>query len=216
MLLNSSDKVAAICAPSITGEFTEVSDYRKLVKMIRLLGFNYVTEMSFGVDIIAKKYKELTSDNFIGRYYITSNCPVVVNLVEKIYPDLTDSLVPYVSPAFATALAIRNIYGKDIKIVHITPCVAAKKEISKYDEDIKIDSVLTFQELRKLFNDYNIRETFSEHSDFDEPLGYKGRAYSISSGFMETSGLETDLLNGQTITAEEPEILSPRKTVPFP
>lgn len=202
MLLNSSDKVAAICAPSITGEFTEVSDYRKLVKMIRLLGFNYVTEMSFGVDIIAKKYKELTSDNFIGRYYITSNCPVVVNLVEKIYPDLTDSLVPYVSPAFATALAIRNIYGKDIKIVHITPCVAAKKEISKYDEDIKIDSVLTFQELRKLFNDYNIRETFSEHSDFDEPLGYKGRAYSISSGFMETSGLETDLLNGQTITAE--------------
>ena len=32
MLLNSSEKVAAICAPSITGEFTEVSDYRKLVK----------------------------------------------------------------------------------------------------------------------------------------------------------------------------------------
>ncbi len=202
MLLNSSEKVAAICAPSITGEFTEVTDYRKLVKMIRLLGFNYVTEMSFGVDIIAKKYKGLTTDNFNGKYYLTSNCPVVVNLVEKIFPDLTDSLIPYVSPAFATALAIRNIYGKNIKIVHITPCVAAKKEVIRYNEDIKIDSVLTFQELRKLFDEYNIRETFSEFSDFDEPLGYKGRIYSISSGFMETTELETDLLNGQTITVE--------------
>jgi len=205
MLLNSSEKVAAICAPSITGEFTEVKDYRKLVKMIRLLGFNYVTEMSFGVDIIAQKYKELTEDNFNGKYYITGNCPAIVNLVEKIYPSLTDNLVPLVSPAFATALAIRHIYGKNIKVVHITPCVAAKKEVSRHLEETKIDAVITFQELRKLFDEYNIKETFSEFSEFDEPLGYKGRVYSMSSGFIETTGLPTDLLNGKTITIEGKE-----------
>ena len=50
-LLNSKEKVVAICAPSIAGEFDDITDYRKFVRMIRLLGFSYVMEMSFGVEI---------------------------------------------------------------------------------------------------------------------------------------------------------------------
>ena len=62
-LLNSEDKVVAICAPSIAGEFDDITDYRKFVKMIRLLGFSYVTEMAFGVDIVAELYRKLTHDD---------------------------------------------------------------------------------------------------------------------------------------------------------
>ena len=62
-LLNSKEKVVAICAPSIAGEFDDITDYRKFVKMIRLLGFSYVTEMAFGVDIIAEKFRKLTRNS---------------------------------------------------------------------------------------------------------------------------------------------------------
>jgi len=201
-LLNSKKKVVAICAPSIAGEFDDITDYRKFVKMIRLLGFSYVTEMAFGVDIIAKKYRNLTSDKFNGKYYITSCCPSIVHLIEKIYPELIENLVPYVSPAAACAIVARKIYGDDLKVVHITPCIAAKNEGERDTGLAKIDEVLTFKELRELFDEFKITETFSEYSDFEEPLGYKGSMYPISQGFLEAAGLDTNLLNENTITVE--------------
>ena len=201
-LLNSKVKVAAICAPSIAGEFDDITDYRKFVKMIRLLGFSYVMEMAFGVDIIAEKYKKLTHDDFNGKYYITSCCPSIVHLIEKIYPELIGNLSPYVSPITACAIVARKVYGNDLKVVHITPCVAAKKEVFRNTGLAKINEVLTFKELRELFDEYKINETFSEYSDFDEPLGFKGSMYPISQGFLEATGLDIGLLNENTITVE--------------
>jgi Na+-translocating ferredoxin:NAD+ oxidoreductase RNF subunit RnfB len=201
-LLNSEEKVVAICAPSIAGEFNDITDYRKFVKMIRLLGFAYVTEMSFGVDIIAERYKELTHDEFNGKYYITSCCPSIVALIEKLYPELIGNLVPLVSPVVACAIVARKLYGNDLKVVHITPCVAAKKEVDRNMGLAKINEVLTFRELRELFEEFKISEIFSEYSDFDEPLGYKGRMYPISQGFLEATSLDISLLKENTITAE--------------
>jgi PAS domain-containing protein len=170
--------------------------------MIRLLGFSFVTEMSFGVDIIAEKFRKLTHDDFNGKYYITSCCPSIVNLVEKIYPELIGNLVPYVSPIAASAVVARKIYGNDLKVVHITPCVAAKKNVDKYTGVTKIDGVLTFRELRELFDEFQISETFSEYSDFDEPLGYKGGLYPVSQGFLEAAGLDISLLKGNSVTID--------------
>jgi Na+-translocating ferredoxin:NAD+ oxidoreductase RNF subunit RnfB len=201
-LLNSEEKVVAICAPSIAGEFDDITDYRKFVKMIRLLGFSYVTEMAFGVDIIAERYKRLTHDEFNGKYYITSCCPAIVSLIEKLYPELIANLMPYVSPIAACAIVVRKLYGTNLKVVHITPCIAAKKEVDRNMGLAKINGVLTFKELRELFDEFKITETFSEYSDFDEPLGYKGSMYPISQGFLEATSLDISLLQENTITAD--------------
>ena len=201
-LLNSKDKVVAICAPSIAGEFDDITDYRKFVKMVRLLGFSYVIEMAFGVDVIAEKFKQLTHDEFNGKYYLTSCCPSIVHLIEKNYPELIGNLAPHVSPVAACAIAVRKTYGNDLKVVHITPCIAAKKDVDRYTDLTKIDEVLTFRELRELFDEYKISETFSEYSDFDEPLGYKGGMYPISQGFLEATGLDLSLLKESAITVD--------------
>ena len=201
-LLNSDEKVVAICAPTIAGEFNDITDYRKFVKMIRLLGFSHVMEMSFGVDIIAEKYRKLTHDEFNGKYYITSCCPSIVMLIEKLYPELMGNLVPFVSPIAACAIVARKLYGNDVKIVQLTPCVAAKKEVDRNIGLAKVNEVLTFKELRQLFEEFQINETFSEYSDFDEPLGYKGSMYPIAQGFLEATSLDLSLLKENTITAE--------------
>ena len=201
-LLNSKVKVVAICAPTIAGEFHDITDYRKFVKMIRLLGFSHVMEMAFGVDIIAEKYRKLTLDEFKGKYYITSCCPPIVNFIEKFYPELIGNLVPFITPVAASAIVARKLYGNDVKVVQITPCVAAKKEVDRNTGLAKVNEVLTFKELRELFEEFKINETFSEYSDFDEPLGYKGSLYPISQGFLEATSLDTSLLQGNSITAD--------------
>ncbi|MGM0498432.1 MAG: [Fe-Fe] hydrogenase large subunit C-terminal domain-containing protein [Bacteroidota bacterium] len=200
-LLNSDKTKVAIVAPSISGEFHDITDYRKFVKMIKQLGFNHVNEVSFGADIIALKYKELF-ENFKGKYYITSNCPVVVNHVRKFHPESVNNLAPLVSPMVATAKIVRKKYGSDAKVVYIGPCIDSKEEATLYNDDGKIDSVLTFVELRDLFKEFHIQESKLEYSDFDPPIGYKGSLFPISNGLLQAAGISEDLLEGKVITTE--------------
>jgi len=198
-LLRSESKVAAICAPSISGEFVDITDYRKFVEMIKLLGFEYVCEVTFGVDLVAKEYKKLF-DNFKGKYFLTTTCPVVVSLVEKYHPDLVNNLAPIISPMVATAKAVHKTYGDDVKVVLISPCIQNKEEVRMYEGDGKIDSVLSFVELRELFEEFNIKESTCEYSEFDEPIGYKGSLYPVSRGILQAVDISEELLTGVVIS----------------
>jgi iron only hydrogenase large subunit-like protein len=199
LLFESGKVVVAIVAPSISGEFSDITDYRKFVRMIKQLGFHYVNEVSFGADLVAYEYKELF-ENFKGKYYLSGNCPAVVSYIEKFKPDLVDNLAPIVTPMVATANVVRQKYGNDCHIVYIGPCIASKEEALRYPD--VIDDVLTFQELRKLFAEFNIKESTVEYSDFEAPIGYKGSLFPISNGILQAADIDENLLTGSVITTE--------------
>jgi Na+-translocating ferredoxin:NAD+ oxidoreductase RNF subunit RnfB len=200
-LLQSGKEVVAITGPSISGEFEDITDYRKFVRMIKELGFKYVHESSFGVDLVAHEYASLLK-NFRGKYYITTCCPVVVSYVEKFCPDLTGNLMPFISPMIASTQVVRKKYGLDVKIVYIGPCIANKNEARLYEGEKRVDAVLTFLELRALFKEFNISESSLEFSDFNLPHGYKGSLYPISNGILQAGDINEDLLQGKIITAQ--------------
>jgi len=85
-LLSSDRKTAALIEPSIASEFDDITDFRKFVAMIRSLGFDYVHEVSFGVDLIAASYAKLFA-KAEGKYFISANCPSIVKLIEKFHPE---------------------------------------------------------------------------------------------------------------------------------
>jgi len=199
-LLQGDEKVAAIVDPSISGEFPDITDYRKFVEMIRKLGFDYVNEVSFGVDLVALRYKKLLS-NFKGKYYLTANCPTIISYVEKYYPEIIDNLSPIVTPMTATAMVVREVFGESTKIVYIGPCISSKHEATRHEGMRKVDAVLTFQELRELFTRFNIKEATVEYSDFDPPLGYTGSLYPLSRGILQAAGLGGDVLVSDILTA---------------
>ncbi len=202
-ILREGGKIAAICAPSISGEFVDIYDYRKFVQMIKALGFTYVCEVTFGVDITAREYKKLF-DDFKGKYYLTTVCPVVVSYVEKFHPELVDNLATIVPPMVTTAKVVRREYGIDTKVVYIGPCIQNKDEALRFDGNAKIDAVLTFTELRELFNEFDITESRVEYSEFDEPIGYKGSLLPIANGLLQAVDINEDLLTGKIITTEGP------------
>jgi Na+-translocating ferredoxin:NAD+ oxidoreductase RNF subunit RnfB len=200
-LLKSEFKVAALIDPSISAEFDDITDYRKFVRMLHEMGFTYVHDVAFGVDLVAKEYNELVS-NFLGKYYILANCPPIVSLVEKYFPQLIDNLAPIVNPMIANTKVLRELYGPEIKVVFIGPCIGAKEEANRFGENTKVDEVLTFAELREMFDQHAIKESTIEFSEFDEPRGYKGYLYPISTGIIQASGLNQDLLSGTVVTAD--------------
>ena len=197
-MIGSGVPVAAICDPSISGEFTDITDYRKFVAMIRALGFKYVLETAFGIDLIALKYKKLFND-FHGKYYITANCPAVVSFVEMYHPELTENIAPIVPPYIAMAKVVRHFYGNDLKIVLLTPCIAAKDDIKRFQKEDSVDAALTFRELRELFSENGISENIVEFSDFDPPVGRKGGLMPISHGMLQLVDINQELLSGNIL-----------------
>lgn len=199
-LLSSGRKTAALIEPSIASEFDDITDYRKFVAMIRLLGFDYVHEVSFGVDLIAAEYAELFS-KAEGKYLITANCPSIVKLIEKFHPDLVTNLAPLVSPMIATAMVVKELYGEEVGIVQIGPCIDAKDEAKLYRSGKLIEGVITFAELRILFDEFQIQERQVKLSDFDPPHGNWGALYPLPPGIIQAGGIKRDMVSSSVITA---------------
>ena len=194
-LIHSDQRVAAIVAPSFPAEFMELKDHQYFVGMVRAIGFDIVAEVSFGADLVAKKYKKLIESNSeIG--HISSDCPAIVSFVEKYYPQLVPQLAQIVSPMVATARVIRKKYGNDVKIVFIGPCVAKKSESTEVDE------VLTFVELRQILSNLNITQENIKPDEFDPPFGGKGAIFPVSRGMIQTINLDDNIYRGNMIPAE--------------
>jgi iron only hydrogenase large subunit-like protein len=204
MLLSSPRKTAALIEPSIASEFDDITDYRKFVAMIRKLGFDYVHEVSFGVDLIALQYATLFS-KAEGKYLITTNCPSIVKIIEKYNPELIPNLAPLVSPMIATAMVVKELYGNDVATVQIGPCIDAKDESHLYQEGNLVDGVLTFIELRQLFDEYKIQERLVKRSDFDPPHGNWGALYPLPAGIIQAGGIKRDMVSSSVITASGKE-----------
>ena len=200
-LLATGENIVATIDPTIASEFPDITDYRKFVRMLKTLGFKQAYEVSFGVDLVAKQYKKLF-DNFRGKYYITANCPVVVSYVEKFHPSLVKNIAPIISPMIAMSRVVRKKIGNNVKIVHLGPCVGAKDEAQHYEKCSGPDAVLTFTELREIFEENNINENTLEFSHITEPLGYTGSLYPISNGILQAAGISEEILENTVITSD--------------
>ena len=193
-LLESYKEIAAIVAPSFPAEFSDISDYHSFVGMIRSLGFKYVAEVSFGADLVADRYKKLMSES--KNFYISSDCPSIVNYIKFYHPALIDNLAPIVSPMVAMSRVVRSKYGNDTRIVFIGPCIAKKAESTEIDEAI------TFTELREVFAERGITPENTSPSDFDPPFGGRGAIFPVARGLLQTAKISDNAITGNIIAAE--------------
>ena len=194
-LLASKSKIAACIAPSFPAEFEEIQDHRALVGMIRKLGFDFVTEVSFGADIVAGEYEKMMKrDDYEGD--ISSDCPAIVYFIRHYHPDMVPYLAPIASPMVAMARVMKKKHGENLKVVFIGPCFAKKAETTEVEE------VLTFRELREMFDSLNIRPENTEPSDFDSPHSGKGAIFPISRGLYYTANNQEAIPEERVIIAE--------------
>jgi hypothetical protein len=195
--------VAAIIAPSAAAEFHDF-EREFFVGMVRKLGFDKVNEVAFGADLVAKSYRELLENKSIkDRQFIATSCPAVINLVEKYHPDIIDSLAPIVSPMVATSRVVRKKYGKHYKIVFIGPCTAKKCE--GFDKDIEgeVDCVLTFVELRQMFEEDKITPEGIKATEFDPPWGGTGSLFPVGGGLLQAGNIKEDLITEDVIAIND-------------
>jgi len=194
-LLQSGEKVAACIAPSFPAEFTEIPDPEILTGMIRALGFRYVSEVSFGADVVAREYeKRIKSENFAGD--ISSDCPAIVYYIRHYHPHLTGALAPIASPMVAMTRIVKAIHGEDTRVVFIGPCFAKKAETDEVNE------VLTFRELRKMFELHKIKPDQVKPAGFDPPHSGKGAIFPVNRGLYFTANSQEQIPEEKVVVAE--------------
>ncbi len=198
-LLDSGDRVACSLAPSFAG-FFPAWQRRRIPSVLRRLGFSYVGETAIGAF-----YTALASAKYIRRRgarepQILSSCPACVDYIVRYQPQWARYLVPVVSPMIAHAKHVRRHLGADTKVVFIGPCVAKKIEGYSYNNDGRIDCVLTFNELHQWLQNEHIEISGCEESDFDEHPRGAARYFPLEGGCVKTAGWTANMLD-ETIIA---------------
>ncbi len=159
--IKNKETVVASIAPSFAAVFGENS--HKIPGVLRNLGFSYVEEtLVAATPIIDEYFKYINKDD--DKNYITTLCPSIINLVEKHYPDLIESLIPVISAFACHGRIIKKKYGENVKVVFIGPCLG-KKDESRFEESV--DAVITLEELSKWIKQENISLEDFEDSSFD-------------------------------------------------
>lgn len=192
-------KLLLMAAPSFVVDFNP----HAFVSLMKGLGFDKVTELTFGAKIVNEHYHKFIGEHFSAyqkagkkrgkkfqKVFISSVCPASVELVRHAHPKLKKYLMPFVSPMAAMAKIVRKNFPNHI-VVFLAPCSAKKFEAAHYFEGKGkkrkrlIDAVVTFAEMRQIVAKEKPAELKGKH-DFDSFYNDYTKVYPLSGGLSST------------------------------
>ena len=180
--LMRQEKIIVSLAPSYLSEYAK-EDIHKVIAAFKEAGFWQVSETAIGAEKVAEATKAWIDSQPNG-VYISSCCPSAVQLIKKYYPQYSSYIVPVFSPMITHSLFLKSIYP-NAKVAFVGPCAAKKSELDQFQG--KIDFVLTFQEIKELFDDMGIYFEFMKPTEEDVFFPFKaskGNLYPIDGGML--------------------------------
>ncbi|PKN20486.1 MAG: ferredoxin [Deltaproteobacteria bacterium HGW-Deltaproteobacteria-6] len=197
--LRNGRKVIASVAPSAPAYFG-FHHFSEMEAALKQLGFYAAEETAVGAEIVGLAHRDYVEQMPDRWPVIASACPVVVNLIEKYYPDLIPHLAPIVSPMIAHGRLLVQKYGPDAYIVFIGPCIAKKMEILDASEAGAVSVAITFRGLANWFKETGI--VFDKAASSLKPsTPVDARLFPIEGGLVGTAKLSTDMLNNSLVVA---------------
>ncbi|HEU4763575.1 MAG TPA: diguanylate cyclase [Gemmatimonadales bacterium] len=134
------DGVLILSPEAVTHFFPATPE--QLVNAAYATGFRTVTRGVIGDELVAEKYLELWDDPSWGTL-IRSTDPVVVEAIEREYPELVPYLAPVTTPAEAEARYLRALHGPGIPLVFAGVVPPSGRDV--------LDAGITFADLDELF-----------------------------------------------------------------
>ncbi len=191
-LVTAEAPVYAVIAPAFLSQFKDVDD-GQLRTIFKRLGFSGMVEVSLFADILTLK-EALEFDLAIqdeADYMLTSCCcPVWIQMIRKLHPELLKKVPGSVSPMVACGRVVKRLVPGAVT-VFIGPCLAKKAEAREPDIRDAIDHVLTFKEVSDLFDAAEVKAD-DIPADLREHSSFAGRVYAVSKGVSEAVAVTLD------------------------
>lgn len=174
--LKQGQPIAMIVAPAFM--LTYPNTYERVFGWLKKKGVQLIYDVSFGADITTYLYVKAIKDYQLTSV-ISQPCPVIVDSIEKYYPNLLPYLSPIGSPMHCTAVYMKKYDGYKGKITALSPCVAKKKE---FIQTGMIDYNVTFKTLMQVYEAES--HLYSDTADFDSPQSLIGFWYPTPGGLQ--------------------------------
>ena len=197
-LLKEKQKLVAMLAPSFPVEF----EYPIIISQLKELGFDKVVEVALGAAETNRQLLKLVKSN-PEKKFITAPCPSVVRLVRSKYPHLEKYFAPVESPMVQTARIVKKKFP-EAKLVFIGPCPVKRLEANEDYPELGI-LVLTYKEIKKIFQARNIKGNTQALTGFDLSSPAT-RLYPISGGLAQSCGINRLLTDEEYDVVSGPEL----------
>jgi len=186
--IKRGDKVVAIVAPAIAGQFGPEGTLERLTPALRRLGFDSVVEVAVGADICtieeAKDFLEKVPEK--QPFMATSCCPAWISMTESLFPQFKGYISMALTPMVLTA-RLQKQKDPNCRVCFIGPCAAKKLEASRTHIRSDVDFVLTFEELQGMLEAKDVRfEDIPKEEEvpLTEATG-AGRGFAVAGGVAE-------------------------------
>ena len=183
-LLIAQKDVYVSLAPSWRSVFENSA--KKMIAILKKLGFKDVSETAIGAQEVSIKTAQMLNEMDHG-LWISSACPVIVDYIRHYKPQYAKYITPIGSPAKTHAKMLKELYGKDIAVVFIGPCIGKKNEAD--EQDGLIDVSLTFEELKIwIADEIDDLTKIKKENDFEfvPYSAHEGTLYPINGGMNQT------------------------------
>lgn len=178
-LLSTGKKVIVSLAPSYVAEFGD--DAKNIPGYLKALGFYGVSETAIGAEIVSTALPDVMVK---GKINISSACPVVVEVIRKYYPHLSDRITSILSPALTHARELKRRFGNDTEIVFIGPCIAKKSEADRHPDLIALS--LSFRDLAEMIATLTPAQKAVIDNSFITERSAAGNLYPVEGGLLNT------------------------------
>jgi len=188
-LLKSDVNTFAIIAPSIEGQYKN-ANLQQIKQALITIGFKGVYEAAYGAELVAKEEALDLDQHCKNQIFMSSSCcPTFVNLIQKHYPNLKETISHSESPMIKTAKLIKARENNP-RVVFISPCISKKAEIRNQNNVGLVDYVITFIELDLMFKASQIELGAAISSTNElETSEYKG----YGKDFAESGGVSNSI-----------------------
>ena len=198
-MLKKEDKpVYAFMAPAFIGQFGEEATPGRIRSALKSMGFAGMIEVAAFADILTLKESLEFCENVEKKegFQLTSCCcPVWISMIRRDFKKIAGHLPPAVSPMIACGRIAKALH-KGCNTVFVGPCLAKKAEIREQDLAGDVDCVLTFQELKEIFDAFEI--DFSQiEPDESEHSAAAGRMYARTGGVSQAVKESLEKIHGE-------------------
>ncbi len=175
--LAAGKKFSLVLDPSLKLLYAE--ELPPVLGYLRALGVEKIYDISFGGDLCTwatlAYYQQHPKVSKIASF-----CPVIVNLIEKYYPDLLPYLLPVQSPFLCLMTYLKKYLQADTPLVYIGPCLSKGEELEQGVFDLAY--TLTMDKLLQRLAKVDLQAYRSE-VDLSSPD--LGSLYGIRNGLNE-------------------------------
>lgn len=185
--IRGGDRIIAVVAPAIVGQFGENIGLGQIRAGLRALGFEDMHEVAIGADVgAATEARHYAKEVATGKvpFLLTSCCPSWAMLAKKQFPTIIDQVSNTLTPMVATARSVKQ-QNPDARVVFIGPCASKKLEAGRVSVRSDVDFVITFEELAAMFDAREIDLSSFEGEEFEAEATAAGRGFACAGGVAE-------------------------------